>query len=177
MLADSRDPLVALPVKTQGRPSRWRRFTEAAGRVLEAPVVCLSLVDANHRLVTSSYGLSAPMALLLSWPFMTQVIASRRTLVITDGRTDARVALDPAMRDAAVRAYVGMQLLASDGCAVGVLSVIDSKPRLWGGPQLEFLGDLSARIVGEVERTSAWDGKAEPQPYRWVPSPRELRGA
>lgn len=161
MLADFRDPSVARPVRTQGRPSRWRRFTEMAGRVLDAPVVCISLVDANHRLVTSSYGLSAPTALRLSWPFMTRVIASRQPLVIADGRTDARVALDATMRDAAVRAYVGMRLVASDGCAVGVLSVLDTKPRLWGGPQLTFLRELSARIVGELELTPVGDGTTE----------------
>lgn len=112
-------------------------------------------------MVGGSYGLSAPTALRLSWPFMTQVIASRLALVITAGRTDARVAWDPATRDAAVKAYVGMRLIASDGCAVGVLSVLDTKPRLWSGARLTFLRELSTRIVREMERAPAGNGEAE----------------
>ncbi len=156
------NPGVAHPVPTQQGRSRWRRFTEIAGRVLDVPVVCVSLVDANHRLVTSSYGLSAPIALLLAWPFMTQVIASRHPVLITDGRTDNRVAMEPAMRDRAVSAYMGMRLVASDGCVVGALSVFDTRPRLWSGSQLEFLHGLSARIVREMELRTSGDVREDP---------------
>jgi GAF domain-containing protein len=55
------------------------------------------------------------------------------------------------VRDRTVTAYVGMPLVASDGRAVGTLSVMDRRPRRWSAAQLDLLGALSARIVGEME--------------------------
>lgn len=62
------------------------RLTRLAGRVLDVPVVCVSLVDADSRLLMSSSGLPAPTARLVSWTFMKQVVASGRPWVVTDGR-------------------------------------------------------------------------------------------
>ena len=135
-------------------------FTQLAGRLLDVPVVCVSLVDADRRLVTSSYGLPAPTALLVSWSLMKQVVTSGRPLVVTDGRRHPLVARNPAVRDGTVTAYVGMPLVASDGRAVGTLSVMDRKPRRWSAPQLGFLRKLSARIVGEMELEAAARGSS-----------------
>lgn len=141
---------MARSVADPGHSVALDRLTQLAGRVLDVPVVCASLVGADRRLVTSSRGLSAPAALLVSWPFMKQVVASRRPLVVMDGRRDRRAARNPAVRDGTVTAYVGMPLVAPDGRAVGTLSVMDRKPRRWSTAQLELLRALSARIVGEV---------------------------
>jgi len=149
-------------------------FTQLAGRLLDVPVVCVSLVDADRRLVTSSYGLPAPTALLVSWSLMKQVVTSGRPLVVTDGRRHPLVARNPAVRDGTVTAYVGMPLVAQDGRAVGTLSVMDRKPRRWSAPQLGFLRKLSARIVGEMELEAAVRGSSwRSRPSRiWRRGPR-----
>lgn len=126
-------------------------LTRLAGRELEAPVVCLSLVDADRRLVTGSYGLPAAAALLVSWSFMKEVVARGRPLVVTDGRRHLLTARNPAVRDGTITAYVGIPLIASDGRAVGTLSVMDQKPRRWSAQQLAFLRWLSAGVVRDVE--------------------------
>jgi GAF domain-containing protein len=127
------------------------RLTRLAGRILDVPVACASLVGVDRRLLMSSYGLSAPAALLVSWSFMRQVVASRRPLVVTDGQRDFLAARHPGVRDGTVRAYVGIPLVASSGRAVGTLSVFDRKPRRWSARQLDLMRALAARIVGEVE--------------------------
>jgi len=139
------------------------RFTQLAGRLLDVPVVCVSLVDADRRLLMSSYGLPAPTALLVSWSLMKQVVASGRPLVVTDGRRHPLVARHPVVRDGTVTAYVGLPLVASDGRAVGTLSVMDRKPRRWSAPQLGFLRKLSARIVGEMEMGARARGRLTPR--------------
>lgn len=127
------------------------RLTRLAGRVLDVPVACASLVGADRRLVMSSVGLPAPAALLVSWSFMRQVVASRRPLVVTDGRRDFLAARHPGVRDGTVTAYVGMPLVTSSSRVVGTLSVIDCKPRRWSARQLDLMRALAVRIVGEVE--------------------------
>lgn len=62
-------------------PFILERFTELAARVLDVPVVHVSLVDDHHRKVMSSYGLHAPRARLGS---MTPCVRMR--LVTGDGR-------------------------------------------------------------------------------------------
>lgn len=154
------------------------RLTRLAGRVLDVPVVSVSLVDADRRLSTSSYGLSAPIALLVFWSFMKQVIASDGPLVVTDGRKHRLAARNPAVRDGTVTAYVGMPLVTSDGRAVGTLSVMDQRPRRWSARQIELLREFSALIVGEtasVQRHST-SVSAPATPTRGsLPSPSRFR--
>lgn len=131
------------------------RITHLAGEVLAVPAVCVSLVDAEHRLLASSYGLPVPAALLLSYTFRTHVVASRRALVVSDGRLDPLLARNPAIRDGTVRACVGMPLRTADGRSVGTLMAMDRKPRRWTVSQLDLLGRLSALVVSEMELGAA----------------------
>lgn len=131
------------------------RLTNLAGEVLAVPVVCVSIVDAERRLLASSYGLSVPAALLLSYALRTHVDASRRPLVVTDGRCDPLLAQNPAVRDGTVRACVGMPLRTADGRAVGTLLAMDRKPRRWTAAQVDLLRKLSALVVSEMELGAA----------------------
>lgn len=131
------------------------RLTHLAGEVLAVPTVCVSLVDAEHRLLASSYGLPVPAALLLSYTFRTHMVASRRPLVVGDGLLDPLLARNPAVRDGSVRACVGMPLRTADGRSVGSLMAMDRKPRRWTASQLDLLGKLSAMVVSEMELGAA----------------------
>ena len=149
------------------------RITCLAGEALGVPAVCASLVDAERRLVTSSYGLPVPTALLFSHAFRKHVVASRSPLVVADGRTDPLVAHNPVVRDGTVRACVGMPLGTSDGRAVGTLLAMDRRPRQWTAPQLDLLGKLSALIVSEMElgaavrRASPCEFRSDRKPLHW----------
>jgi GAF domain-containing protein len=131
------------------------RITALAGAVLHVPAVCVSLVDAEQRLLASSFGLSVPAAMLLSYTFRSHVVASRRPLVVGDGLLDPLLARNPAIRDGTVRACVGMPLRTKDGRSVGTLMAMDRRPRRWTVPQLDLLGKLSAMIVSEMELGAA----------------------
>ena len=127
------------------------RFTQLTARVLDVPVVCIFMVDADRRLVTSSYGLCVPITLVVFWSFMNQIAACGRPLLVTYRRTDTLLGSASADPDATVTAYAGVRLVASDGRPVGTLSVMDEKPRRWSMHQLDFLRGLSVRIAYEVD--------------------------
>ena len=126
------------------------RFTFVTGEVLDIRAVCVSLVDADRRLVTSSYGLPASTALLLSHAFRKHLVGSRHRLVIADARRDPQLMGNPAVRDGTVRACVGMPIDSADGRPVGTLLAIDGKPRLWTVLQLDVLERLCGLIVSEM---------------------------
>ena len=139
---------LALPIPMQ---EALDRVTYLAGQALDAPAVCVSLVDAERRLLASSYGLPVPTALLISHAFRKHIVASSRGLVVADGRRDPLVAQNPAVRDGTVRACVGMPFGTADGRTIGTLLAMDPRPRRWTAPQLDLLDKLSALIVCEVE--------------------------
>jgi GAF domain-containing protein len=126
------------------------RITYLAGEALGVPAVCVALVDAQRRLLASSYGLPVTTALLLSYAFRRQVIASCRPLVVSDGRRDPLVARNPAVRSGTVRACVGMPLSTARGRAAGSLLALDRMPRRWTLLQLDLVGRVSALIVREL---------------------------
>jgi GAF domain-containing protein len=131
------------------------RLTNLAGGLLNVPVVCASIVDTQEQLLASSYGLPVPAALLISYSLRLHVTASRKPLVVTDGRREPLLAQNPAVRDGTVRACVGIPLRTKGGRTVGTLLAMDPKPRRWTTPQLDLLGRLSALIVDEMELSGA----------------------
>ena len=127
------------------------RITQLTARELDAPVACLSLIDAERRLFTSSTGLAAPIALLLAWPFCKEIIASGGSLAVSSARENALMAESPAVRDGLMMAFAGTPLAAGDGRAMGALFVMHPGPRHWSATQLERLGELAALITEQVE--------------------------
>jgi GAF domain-containing protein len=125
-------------------------FTQAVGRDFAAPVVCLSLLDASRRLMVSTVGAAPPIALLVSWSFMKQVVASGGSLLVPDGKADPRVAGNPAVRDGVVGAYLGIRLTAADGRPVGALSLMDRRARRWTSRHLDQLRERCQRMVGDM---------------------------
>jgi GAF domain-containing protein len=149
------------------------RITYLAGETLDVPAVCAVVVDAERRLVTSSYGLPVPTALLVSHAFRKQVLARRRPLVVADGRRDPLVQQNPAVRDGTVRACVGLPLDTADGRTVGTLLAMDRRPRRWTALQLDLIGKLSGLVVSVMElgtavrRAARFDADTDIEPLKW----------
>jgi len=146
------------------------RVTTLVGDALAVTAVCASLVDADGRLVASSYGLPVPTALLISHAFREHVMASRRPLVADDARNHPLVANNPAVRDGLVRACVGMPLRRPGGRGIGTLLAMDQRARAWTPLELDLLERVAAMIVDEIElgvavrRVLSADAHAVPVP-------------
>ena len=125
-------------------------FTQLAGRLLGVPVVYVSLVAARGRMVASSYGRPVSLALLLCYPFCRHIAASRRPLVVGDGRRHPLTARIPAVRDGLVTACAGVPLIDAAGRAVGAICVMDPEPRPWSEGELALLRDVARLLVREL---------------------------
>jgi signal transduction protein with GAF and PtsI domain len=165
-----RDVDVAVPAMQE----TLDRITYLAGSALDVEAVCAALVASDRRLFASAYGLPVPTALLVSHAFRRQVLASRRPLVVMDGRRDPLMARNPAVRDGTVRACLGLPLGTTDGRAVGTLLAMDQQPRRWTTSQVELLRRLSSLIVdlmelGPAVRRATHSGVGpDIVPVRWV---------
>jgi GAF domain-containing protein len=136
-------------------------YTRLVGRVLDVPVACISLIDVDGWLTTSSFGLAPPNAMLIAWSFLKRTKPTGHPLVIDDARADPRVMRMPVVQDGTVAAFLGMRLVASDGCAVGTLSATDESPRRWTSRDLEFMRGVRGRILAMRGGTPATRGILE----------------
>ncbi|MBI4419297.1 MAG: GAF domain-containing protein [Gemmatimonadetes bacterium] len=146
--ADRLLSLEALALPTQ---ETLDRYMHLAGIALDVPIACVSLVDPEQQLRASSYGTSAPTALLLSYSIWKRVITAAHPIMVEDGLNDPVALESPAVRDGTVRAYLGVPLLASDGRAIGSVLALDRRPRPWTADQVHLLRELSFLILSQVE--------------------------
>ena len=131
------------------------RLTRLAVRMLHVPVALVSLVDENRQFFKSCVGLPEPWASQretpLSHSFCQYTVASQEPLIIDDARTHPLVHDNLAIPDLKVVAYAGIPLITSDGHALGSFCAIDSEPRVWTEDDVEFLRQLAASVMTEIE--------------------------
>ena len=122
------------------------RVTRTTKRVFEAPIVLVSLIDAQRQWFKSCIGLSVretPRDI----SFCGHAVAEDQMLVIPDTMADPRFADNPLVTGAPhIRFYAGRPLRNLAGYAVGTLCVIDQKPRAFDQAEQELLDDLASWV-------------------------------
>lgn len=122
------------------------RFAQMVRKVVGVPVALVTLVDSERQFFPGAHGLGEPWQRQrqtpLSHSFCRHVTAE--PLVVTDARTDPRVAGNLAIDDLGVVGYAGMPLTDADGNVLGALCAIDTEPREWTSHELDLLADLAA---------------------------------
>ncbi|WP_436533221.1 PAS domain S-box protein [Actinoplanes sp. HUAS TT8] len=130
------------------------RLTRLAGRLVNAPVALVSMVEEERQVFPSAVGLPEPWASRgetpLSHSFCQHVVAADAPLIVSDARTDHRVCGNLAIKDLGVAAYAGFPLRAPQGQPLGSFCVIDVQPRQWSADELAIVEDLAAAIEAEI---------------------------
>jgi signal transduction histidine kinase len=131
------------------------RLTRVATRVLRVPVALVTLVDEDRQFFKSCIGLPEPWmsqrGTPLSHSFCQHAVASAEPLTIEDAREHPLVRDNLAIRDLDVIAYAGFPLKTSDGAVLGTFCAIDSKPRKWSEDDVEFVKEMAAMAMTEIE--------------------------
>jgi signal transduction histidine kinase len=130
------------------------RLTRLARRLLGAPVVLVSLVDADRQFFKSAVGLPEPWATRretpLSHSFCQHVVATGAPLRVENARQHPLVCDNLAVPEIGVVAYLGMPLATADGHVLGTLCAIDTVPRNWTAEDAAALRDLAALAMSEM---------------------------
>jgi diguanylate cyclase (GGDEF)-like protein/PAS domain S-box-containing protein len=131
------------------------RLTRLAARLLGAPVVLVTLLDAERQVFASQHGLGEPLATVretpLSHSFCQHVVALGVPLSIGAAASHPLVHDNPAIAELGVAAYLGTPLVDARGQRLGSLCAIDHVPREWAPEALATLQDLAAGAVAELE--------------------------
>lgn len=134
------------------------RIVRLAADRIGAPLVLVSLIDAERQRIASATGSVRPGAereTPLSYTFGHYVVAGRAPLLVADARTVPWLRDTPAVTDLDTIAYAGFPLVVDDDQAVGAFCAIDHEPRDWSDAELALLGDFAALAQGELDRRAA----------------------
>ncbi|CAK4479095.1 unnamed protein product [Aphanomyces euteiches] len=99
-----------------------------ASRALNCPVAAVTIVGDADGLVISKVGIqgeTVPRNIMLE----SHVLMSPEQLIVLDCLNDFMTNPLVCQGKNGIRFYIGVPLVTSDGCIVGSLSVVDTKPR------------------------------------------------
>jgi GAF domain-containing protein len=133
----------------------FNRYIRLGRAFIDAPVLLISLVDADRQYFKGHHGLPEMVAAScqtpLSHSFCQHVVHSGDALVISDARRDPLVKDNPAVTDLGVIAYLGIPLRSRNRHVLGSFCVLDSKPRIWIDQDIRIMTDLADAISTEIQ--------------------------
>ncbi len=129
---------------------RFDRITRTAKRLFDVPIVTISLIDAERQWFKSCLGLPIRET-ARDISFCAHGLLCKDVLVVEDARTDSRFADNPLVTgEPWIRFYAGIPLAGLDGNRLGMLCVIDTRPRAVTNAEIHVLRDLAAWAESEL---------------------------
>jgi PAS domain S-box-containing protein len=122
-----------------------------AATIFNVPIALISLVDASRQWFKSRIGIDATEA-PRDHSFCDYAIRERDVFVVEDAQRDPRFVAHPlVVGDPHIRFYAGSQLATPDGHNLGMLCVIDTKPRVLSPEAATALPALARQVVVQLE--------------------------
>ncbi len=130
------------------------RILRILARVLDVPVVLLSILDEDRQFFKGALGLQEPWDSARETPlthsYCKFVVANDAPLVVEDIAEVIPAIENGATSDLGVVAYLGVPIHDREGVVLGALCAIDRRPRRWTSSQLDVLRDLGHVVESEV---------------------------
>jgi PAS domain S-box-containing protein len=129
------------------------RLTRLAAELLGAPRCQVSLL-AEEQVVASVFGLDLPLAQRTgpaADSLCTVTVRLGAPFAVSDALLDPRVSDLAPVTSGAVRAYLGVPLVAGSGLVLGALCVFGPEPRSWSAHDVGVLAELGASAIVELE--------------------------
>ncbi len=159
------------------RSSTMPIFAEATAlaiQLLEAPVAILTTIAGTGYQIGSIAGLGRLSALSSNPNLQLElagleychdwIISSHHSLSIPDFHQQPQLAQSPLLRVHGLKAYLGVPVITAARDRIGVLAVLDFKPRHFSDRDLELLSVVSRLLASEFERKLL----SQAQLDRWI---------
>lgn len=134
---------------------RFDKLTELAAKILNVPIVTLSLVDSDRVWFKSKYGIDA-IETPRDYSFCSYVVHRGETLVVSNATTDDRFIDNPLVNgNLGIKFYAGVPLLTPNQEVIGAFAVFDLEERKFSDSELEILEQLAYQASCQVEYSLA----------------------
>jgi GAF domain-containing protein len=126
-------------------------ITELVAWFFNAPISVINLIFHDHIIVKSVYGIEKAQAERLA-KYCADTIATEEIFCITNALEDSLAKADPLVAgEFGLRFYASAPLRTREGYDIGILSVIDRKPRDISVSEKEFLQRMAALVIDLIE--------------------------
>ena len=127
-------------------------ITKIASQICQTPISLISLVDTNRQWFKSHHGLGTTET-PRDVAFCAHAINnSNEIFIVPDSRKDERFFDNPLVTgNPHVVFYAGVPLISPDGFALGILCVVDDKPKVLNAQQLDLLKSLANQVISLFE--------------------------
>lgn len=150
--------LHALRLLDTPREERFDVIVDIAAAEFDVPIALVSLIDEDRQWVKAAHGIDL-CEVPRSESFCSRVLLEDDGLVIPDTMADPRFADSPFVVGAPfIRFYAGVPLVPSHGQAIGVMCLIDTKPREIRPGDRALLRTLAAIVTAELLDAAAAAG-------------------
>ena len=123
-------------------------ITELVAGICDTPFALINLISDDRQWFKSVYGVLAVRELSRDVGFCSRVVASAEPLEVADAAHDVRFFNDPLVNSGpGLRFYAGMPLMTDSGHAIGVLCVMDTRPRSLTNVQRAALSQLTDVVM------------------------------
>jgi diguanylate cyclase (GGDEF)-like protein/PAS domain S-box-containing protein len=154
-----------------GADEAFGRLTRLASLALRTPLAAIALIDHGRLLVRGHVGMPEPWAndgtVALPHAIFRHTLATSKPFVVED------TTRHPLMRDMVLSdewrqaAYCGVPIVLDGRRVVGVIFVMESRPRQWAQREIAFLQDLANSAATEIEKRLGIPAAAEsPRPMK-----------
>lgn len=132
------------------REDRFDRITRMAQRLLDVPIVLISIIEDDVAWFRSAQGLQAADS-TRDISFCGHAIMTADVFQVRDMLADPRFAGNPLVTGPPhIRSYCGWPLEIALGLRVGTLCVLDTMPRTFSDEDLESLADMAHMVESEL---------------------------
>jgi len=139
------------------REDRFDRITRMAQRLLNVPIVLISIIEDDVQWFRSAQGLEVAET-TRDISFCGHAIMTTDVFQVRDTLADPRFANNPLVRGPPyIRSYCGWPLEIALGLRVGTLCVLDTMPRTFSGEDLESLADMAHMVESELRINAMTD--------------------
>lgn len=124
-------------------------------RLLDVPVVLLSVVDRQRQFFKAQVGLPEPLRTTretsITHSFCQWVVTGDDALVVDDARRDVLLATSRATTEMGIVAYAGVPIRVESNETIGSFCAVDMKARHWDALELRALDDVALVVRGLTE--------------------------
>jgi hypothetical protein len=141
------------------REDRFDRITRMAQRVMNVPIVLISIIEDDVQWFRSAQGLDVAET-TRDISFCGHAIMQSDVFQVRDTLADPRFAKNPlVIGPPYIRSYCGWPLEIALGLRVGTLCVIDTMPRTFSPDDLESLADMAHMVESELRINAMSDNQ------------------
>ncbi len=129
----------------------FNSITELAAELCQMPMAMITLLDSNRQWFKAKVGLDLKET-SREFSFCNYTIQSNEILQVNDTLLDKRFSTNPFVTGyPMVRFYAGAPLTSEDGCKLGALCVMDTKPNALNDLQQKTLLLLADEVILHIE--------------------------